>query len=184
MRLNNKGFAITSIVYSILVLFLALVLLILNNIAVRQNIFEKQKQEILGKLETHTIRYYSLESGNIDYGLPSDASRTAPSGNNIYLGFDSADGTTIEAAYVCFIQNNKTYCIKGGDGGTFFSKNQDILNNAFAPPADFCSFDSGYYTCSVGDWYVEADLQGYVYAFYDFADCTVYEDGDFECTDP
>ena len=51
MKLDNKGFAITSIIYSILILFLALVVLILNNMAVRQNIFERQKQEILEKLE-------------------------------------------------------------------------------------------------------------------------------------
>ena len=70
MKLGNKGFAITSIIYSILILFLALVVLILNNMAVRQNIFEKQKREILSKLENFKIcmPVESSEYGNVPTG--------------------------------------------------------------------------------------------------------------------
>ena len=50
MKINNKGFAVTSIIYSMLVLFLALVLLIMSNLASRKTLFDKQKNEILGKL--------------------------------------------------------------------------------------------------------------------------------------
>lgn len=51
MKLNNKGFAITSIIYSMLVLFLALVLLIMSNLASRKVLFDKEKNDTLSKIE-------------------------------------------------------------------------------------------------------------------------------------
>jgi len=50
MRLNKRGFAVTSIIYSMLVLFLALLLLITSNLASRKVLFDKEKNEILDKL--------------------------------------------------------------------------------------------------------------------------------------
>ena len=54
MKLNNRGFAVTSIIYSMLVLFLALLLLITSNLANRKVLFDKEKNEILDKLETYS----------------------------------------------------------------------------------------------------------------------------------
>lgn len=51
MKFNNRGFAITSIIYSMLILFLTLVVLILGNLASRKAIFDKQKEDILDKFE-------------------------------------------------------------------------------------------------------------------------------------
>jgi len=50
MKLNRKGFAVTGIIYSMLILFLALVLLILSNLASRKVLFDKEKNEILEKI--------------------------------------------------------------------------------------------------------------------------------------
>lgn len=49
--MNNKGFAISGILYSILVLFLMLLLLILGNFQSRKVTFDKQKDVVLGRLE-------------------------------------------------------------------------------------------------------------------------------------
>lgn len=53
---NNKGFAISSVIYAMLVLFLGLVLLILGNLASRKAMFDKEKNEIL-------MRFNGDESG-------------------------------------------------------------------------------------------------------------------------
>ena len=50
MKLNKSGFAVTGIIYSMLVLFLALVLLIMSNLASRKVLFDKEKGEILEKI--------------------------------------------------------------------------------------------------------------------------------------
>ena len=49
---NNKGFAISGILYGILILFLFLLLLILGNLQSRKVLFDKQKAEVLDKLES------------------------------------------------------------------------------------------------------------------------------------
>lgn len=55
MKLNEKGFAVTGIIYSMLVLFLTLVLLIVSNLASRKVLFDKQKGEILEKINDTSI---------------------------------------------------------------------------------------------------------------------------------
>ncbi len=49
--MNNKGFAVSGILYSILALFLILLLLILGNFQSRKVIFDKQKTNVIEKLE-------------------------------------------------------------------------------------------------------------------------------------
>lgn len=63
---NNRGFAISSIIYSMLVLFLALVLLIMSNLASRKVIFDKQKNDILDKIGFNT-----------DVSIPKDIDQEA-----------------------------------------------------------------------------------------------------------
>ena len=46
MKLNNKGFALTSIVYMLIVLFLLLLLLILSNLATRKVVLDKLKYDV------------------------------------------------------------------------------------------------------------------------------------------
>lgn len=53
--MNNKGFAISGILYSVLALFIMLLLLILGNFQSRKVLFDKQKNTVLQKLEGITI---------------------------------------------------------------------------------------------------------------------------------
>lgn len=47
---NRNGFAVTGILYAIVVLFLFLILLVLNNFGARKVLFDKQKETVLEKL--------------------------------------------------------------------------------------------------------------------------------------
>lgn len=51
MKLNNKGFALTSIIYLLIVLFLMTMLLILSNLSNRKVIIDKLKTEVKDKLD-------------------------------------------------------------------------------------------------------------------------------------
>lgn len=50
MKLNNKGFALTSIIYMLIVLFLLIMLLLLGNLATRKLILDKLKTDVKNKL--------------------------------------------------------------------------------------------------------------------------------------
>ena len=50
MKLNNKGFALTSIIYMLIVLFLMILLLILANLATRKVVLDKLKNDVKYKL--------------------------------------------------------------------------------------------------------------------------------------
>ncbi len=50
MKLNNKGFALTSIIYMLIVLFIMILLLILSNLATRKVVLDKLKYDVKVKL--------------------------------------------------------------------------------------------------------------------------------------
>lgn len=58
--MKNEGFAITSIIYSMLVLFLALVLLIMSNLASRKVVFDKEKSDLIGELAALNVSKYDF----------------------------------------------------------------------------------------------------------------------------
>lgn len=69
MKLNKRGFAVTSIIYSMLVLFLALVLLVISNLASRKVLFDKEKNEILDKIFDYNWQLKDYDNdGLIDFG--------------------------------------------------------------------------------------------------------------------
>lgn len=61
MKLNNKGFAITGIIYSILLLFIVLIVGILMMLGNRKILLDKLKEEIIDKIENKVI--YKDNSG-------------------------------------------------------------------------------------------------------------------------
>ena len=63
---NNKGFAITSIIYAMLILFLGLIFLILGNLASRKAMFDKEKNEILMRFNGDESRK-KFENGEVVY---------------------------------------------------------------------------------------------------------------------
>ena len=64
---NNKGFAISSVVYAMLVLFLGLILLILGNLASRKAMFDKEKKDILSRFNNgdNVEELCTLTEGNL-----------------------------------------------------------------------------------------------------------------------
>ena len=64
---NNKGFAITSIIYAMLILFLGLILLILGNLASRKAMFDKEKNEILSRFNGDEDGFKIYKNGEVVY---------------------------------------------------------------------------------------------------------------------
>ena len=69
MKLNNKGFALTSIIYMLIVLFLMILLLILANLAQRKAVLDKIKNDIKTNLNqgipinTSELPYLNITTG-------------------------------------------------------------------------------------------------------------------------
>ena len=83
-----------------------------------------------------------------------------------YLKHDVVDDI-ITASYVCFVYNNAEHCMKGGDGGTSFADNTQIIKdyqtyynlNTVSNPSSSnpgCFFDSANAYCYGGDFYLVA----------------------------
>ena len=64
---NNKGFAITSIIYAMLILFLGLIFLILGNLASRKAMFDKEKNEILSRFNGDDDALKKYKNGDVVY---------------------------------------------------------------------------------------------------------------------
>jgi hypothetical protein len=64
---NNKGFAITSIIYAMLILFLGLIFLILGNLASRKAMFDKEKNEILSRFNGDDDALRKYKNGEVVY---------------------------------------------------------------------------------------------------------------------
>ena len=70
MKLNNKGFALTSIIYMLIVLFVMVVLLILANLTSRKVVLDKIKNDVKAELDQEvTIINQELPYFNIDTGI-------------------------------------------------------------------------------------------------------------------
>ena len=67
MKLNNKGFALTSIVYMLIVLFLMLLLLILSNLAQRKVVLDKLKYDVKIKLGQGGVVSEKITARQIHY---------------------------------------------------------------------------------------------------------------------
>lgn len=130
MRLGNKGFAITSIVYSILVLFLALVLLMLNNMSVRQNIFDKQKSDILDKIEGPEA---PVIIDKICVAVSESEWGNVPEGN-----FEYGD------EYICNVDGTHLfhfYVLENGDSGSSEIANSGEVSLMMADPENAVLFN-------------------------------------------
>lgn len=144
-KLNNKGFAIASILYSIMVLFLLLLLSILGILGNRKAILDKNKKDILEELNKEVLynrinfehkNITIINRGNIDdirFALLDGVTALDSNGNTI--GTDkinyNLDLTNIEnkSYYVTYTvnQNNKT--ITSTRQITFVPDSTDYTNN-------------------------------------------------------
>lgn len=152
LKLDNKGFALTSIIYMLIVLFLMILLLVLSNLASRKIVLDKIKYDVKTKLDqeviinaselpylntTTGIYYETLEQAfnNVQEGTENtikvlkDVTDTSTpelaEGKNVVLDLNAY---TISASNL--ITNNGTLDIySSSNGGTIQSSAEKIIDN-------------------------------------------------------
>ena len=96
MKLNNKGFALTSIIYMLIVLFLMIMLLVLANLATRKVVLDKMKNDVKtnlnqgGSINSQDLPYQNITSG-IYYETLELAFKHAKTGDTIKVLKDVED---------------------------------------------------------------------------------------------
>lgn len=92
MKLNNKGFALTSIIYMLVVLFLMLMLLILANLSQRKIVLDKIKADVKQHLNQGGI------IGEVENNeTPTPGPNPGPGGDTYTLTFNANGGTVSPA---------------------------------------------------------------------------------------
>ena len=100
MKLNNKGFALTSMIYMLIVLFLMIMLLVLSNLAQRKVVLDKIRYDVKNKLDQGVSINanelpYQNETTGIYYETLELAFSKSSSGDTIKVLKDVTDsGTT------------------------------------------------------------------------------------------
>jgi prepilin-type N-terminal cleavage/methylation domain-containing protein len=100
-------------------------------------------------------QYYTFNSFGGTVGTtvaPAESSReTEPPTNrpvDYYLGYDVGTDGKVSASYLCFIRNEKEYCLKGTSDGSAYGDNQEVMRDAFSDVVDTkCSFGDDYSYC-------------------------------------
>lgn len=97
MKLNNKGFAVTTIMYMILVMGMILIILILSMLSSRRLILEKSKQEALTHIKELPLIYQEveyIESSGTQYIL-TDIIPNDVTGTQLTLSVSNTSGDTL-----------------------------------------------------------------------------------------
>lgn len=127
MKLNNKGFALTSMIYMLLVLFLMVMLLLLANLAQRKVVLDKLKHDVVNKLDQGVIINaselpYQNETTGIYYETLESAFNKTNSGETIKVQKNVTDET------VPTLAEGKTITLDL-NGNTITRNNKRITNN-------------------------------------------------------
>ena len=151
MKLNNKGFALTSMIYMLLVLFLMIMLLLLANLAQRKVVLDKFKNDVKSKLEQDVSLSveglpYQNQTTGIYYETLDLAFSHASSGDTIKVMKDVSDVSTpvvpsgktvyvdlqgMEASFSNTITNNGVLDIYSSiDNGKIIPFNDSNIENA------------------------------------------------------
>ena len=143
-----------------------------------------------------TTRYYSWGTGSVDADLPDDATSKLTEidtkGNPFYLAFDSEDGRTIDAIYVCFVKNEEEHCLKAY-APTAYSANLDVIETAFGnTQTSTCKIQgnsgSSYSCCDENMLddilHVGVHENGNIKVYFlNGSECYVYSGGSFACVE-
>ena len=155
MKLNNKGFALTSIIYMLIVLFLMIMLLVLSNLAQRKAVLDKLKNDVKIELNqgvninssehpyqnTRTKIYYETLNEAFDKASAGDTIKlmrnieeekpaTNIKGTTTNPVILDLNGNTIDYITEHIINNGALDIYSSIDGGTIVSPtNAIILNN-------------------------------------------------------
>lgn len=149
MKLNNKGFALTSIIYMLIVLFLLLLLLLLANLASRKVVLDKVKYDVKTKLNQGGINvtsqslydtlltYYYSDSNPGKNGYKTTPGRQSATTNEglIMSKDDSGDSYyfrgDVDNNYVFFAGKLFRIIRINGDGTIRLILNEGIGSNTF-----------------------------------------------------
>ena len=189
MKLNNKGFAISTIMYIILVLAVILITLSLSMLSSRRLVLDKIKQETLNNIYDEPVYvqvykplyyWYGKTNYEVSGGFNEEKSETPPTGHDFYIGLDTNDGDIVSAVYVCFKRNRNEYCLKGGDKGLSYKENQEIMKNAFQISMCPYSEDSNF-CCATSQLGVCVTADGSVSVNDDSSQCDINFNNTFYC---
>ena len=160
-KLNQKGFAIASILYSLMVLFLMLLLSILGILGSRKAILDKNKKDILEDLnKSYTVNKFNfahrnitvVNNGNIDdivYALMDGVKAIDKDGNEIsqeFISYDLDPNTIENKQYiVTYTANSNDQTIVGTRTITFTSTTDTTTLSYTGSPEQFTPTYNGAY---------------------------------------
>lgn len=158
---NNKGFAVTGIMYAILILFLMLLLLILANFQSRKILFDKQKNNVYEKLNGLELTDYFLYSASLqEFIVPKD-------GTYLIEVWGSDNGSS-KGSYVKgkinLYQGIKLFITVGRSGSSSSVRTEKIKTNTVILSAKGASEGNnyGYYNTSENSDITIGKLKDYV----------------------
>lgn len=132
MKLNNKGFALTSIIYMLIVLFLIMMLLILANLAQRKVVLDKIKYDVKTKLnqggiasEDPDLPYKNINTGVYFTTLEEAFNNAEDNNENTIKILKNVEDESINNPTI----NNKNIILDLNDN-TVVMNNVTITNNS------------------------------------------------------
>lgn len=139
MKLNNKGFAISGVLYSLLILFITLFIGILTILATTKFSLDKVKNDITDKLETLTYRDTILngadpvlKEGMIPVTIDADGTVKKADMTSAWYDYDNkmwANAIVLDDNYASLYGNGKVNgATKNADGYVSFDGDDDYIN--------------------------------------------------------
>lgn len=125
MKLNNKGFAISTIMYMILIMAIVLITLTLSILSARKLILDKIRKETNNNIyNVYAITYRqaleTLKEEAITYGEDNNVSKKSIKISDINSSIDQEilDGYNLSEKYLTIVENNDTYDVYLGKATT------------------------------------------------------------------
>lgn len=149
--MNNKGFAISGIMYATLVIFLILLLGILGTLGSRKVILDKTKKDILNKLNNYSLKSYDFSyTGNVqEFVAPETGTYVielwGASGGE-FNGFSKAGHGAYTSGKLLLDKDSIIYLYIGGEG----ESKDNLTNNGGYNGGGYSGNYSGTYSSGGG----------------------------------
>ena len=125
MKLNNKGFAISTVMYMILIMAVVLITLTLSILSARKLILDKIRKETFNNIyNVYNITYRQalkiLKEEAIDYGTNNNITKESIKISDLNSSIDKEilDGYELSEKYLTINSNNDSYDIYLGKSKT------------------------------------------------------------------